>query len=59
MASLDDVSQCQHCAETLVVPPNLKLPPPGGIQRLRCGRCFKVSAFRVLGNVEEEADGVY
>ncbi|GJP30978.1 hypothetical protein CLOM_g7537 [Closterium sp. NIES-68] len=40
------VVRCQWCSQMLAVPP--KLEPRDGIQKLRCGKCLKISKFTVF-----------
>ncbi|CAI5484657.1 unnamed protein product [Closterium sp. Yama58-4] len=44
--SAPQVVQCQRCSQLLEVP--LQLPPAKkGVQKLRCGKCLRVSRFQV------------
>ncbi|CAI5468451.1 unnamed protein product [Closterium sp. Yama58-4] len=51
------VVQCQWCFQTLAVPINLP-PPKKGQQKLRCGKCLKVSRYAVFlpPTAEEDED---
>ncbi|CAI5490128.1 unnamed protein product [Closterium sp. Naga37s-1] len=40
------VVRCQWCSQMLAVPP--KLEPRDGVQKLRCGKCLKISKFSVF-----------